>query len=210
MRFSKKESTFFDILFKYFFLKSIKLNDLMPAWLVHPAEMSRQNKTTTIEPMTLAQIKVAPLNALEIQKKIIPKHLTDLHDAVDEAIKLISREYTAKARTTGSVQMMNANGTPIVGAVYSLSSIQPKNYMKKYRGKKVICEMPCCTMYHPPSQDLMLGTPHTIGLREYEPQNGWIKVEPRSRRNKRLRAARERKLQNEYLYSGEDNDDYIE
>jgi len=158
--------------------------------------------------MTLAQIKDASLNVLEIQKRIIPKHLTDLHDAVDEAIKTISREYTAKARATGSVQLMNSNGLPIVGAVYSHSSIRPKNFIKKYKGREVICDMPCCTMYHPPSQDLMLGTPHTIGLREYEPQNGWIKVEPRSRRNKRLRAARERKLQNEYLYSGEN--DYIE
>lgn len=173
--------------------------------------MSRQNKTTTIDPLTLEQIKVAPLNVLEIQQRIIPKHQTDLHDAVNQAIHIISREYTAKAQTIGSVQLMKSNGLPIVGAVYSQSSIRPKDFIKTYMGKKVICEMTCCTIYHPTPKDTTLGQTSNLGLQEYKPQTGWIKVESRSKRNRRLRVTRECAQQNDYDYNQEnisDNDDY--
>jgi len=196
----------------YFFLKSIKLNGLMPTWLLHPAEMSQKNQKSvkgTMEPLSLTQIKVAPLSVLQIQKKIIPSHQAELHAAVDEAMKTIARGFGSKAESTGHVQMMNRDGSPVVGAVFSHADVMPKNYVKKYRGKKVICDMPCCTVYHPVPAQMNFHTAVTSAV-EHEPQTGWIKVESRSKRNKRLRAAHQRKQQNEYLYSQDEEDEYLE
>ena len=87
--------------------------------------------------------------------------------------------------------------------------MKPNNYVKKYRGKKVICDMPCCTVYHPVPAQLSFYTAVSSAV-EHEPQTGWIKVESRSKRNKRLRATKERKQQNEYLYSQDEEDEYLE
>ena len=179
-----------------------------------PTRMSQKNQKNlkgTMEPLSAAQIKVAPLSVLQIQKKIIPAHQAELHAAVDEAMKTIARGFGAKAESTGHVQIMNRDGSPVVGAVFSHSDVKPKNYVKKYRGKKVICDMPCCTVYHPvPAQLSFHSYSATSSVVEHEPQTGWIKVESRSKRNKRLRAAHQRKLQNEYLYSQDDEDEYLE
>lgn len=185
----------------------------MPAWFVHPAEMSQKNQKNikgAMEPLSAAQIKVAPLSVLQIQKRIIPKHQSDLHAVVDEAIKVISRGFDVKAQSTGNMQLMNRDGTPIVGWLIDQMTVRPKNFVKKYKGKKVICEMPCCTVYHPPPTILAEAQP-TLARSESKEQgenDGWIKVESRSKRNRRLRAAHQRKLQNEYLYS--QDDEYIE
>jgi len=172
-------------------------------------QKSQKNLKGTMEPLSAAQIKVAPLSVLQIQKKIIPSHQTELHAAVNEAMKAIARGFSAKAETTGHVQLMNRDGTPVVGAIFSHAEIKPKNFVKKYQGKKVICEMPCCTVYHPAPSTF------TASASSFppapEPENyGWIRVESRSKRNKRLRAMRERKQQNEYLYSQDDEDEYLE
>jgi hypothetical protein len=146
---------------------------------------------------------------LQIQKKIIPKHQTELLSAVDEAMKVISRAYNAKAQVTGHVQLLNSDGTPVVGAVYSLADVKPKNFVKKYKGKKVICEMPCCTVYHPAA----VAVASSAAVQSAPPESeytGWIKVESRSERNKRTRAANQRKLENEYLYRQDEEDEYLE
>jgi hypothetical protein len=170
-------------------------------------QKSQKNLKGTMEPLSVTEIKVASLNVLQIQKKIIPKHQADLHAAVDEAMKAISRTYSAKAESTGHVQMMNRDGTPVVGGVHSLAYVKPKNFVKKYRGKKVICEMPCCTVYHP-APPAVFASSAALESASPEPEyTGWIKVESRSKRNKRMRAMKERKEQNEYLYSQEDEED---
>jgi hypothetical protein len=174
-------------------------------------QKSQKNLKGTMEPLSLAQIKVAPLSVLQIQKKIIPSHQAELHAAVNEAMKAITRGFSAKAESTGHVQMMNRDGTPVVGAIFSHAEVKPKNYVKKYRGKKVICEMPCCTIYHPTPPQHSFMSSESIDLSKDEPENyGWIRVESRSKRNKRLRAMKERKLQNEYLYSQDEEDEYLE
>jgi hypothetical protein len=154
-----------------------------------------------MEPLTAAQIRVAPLSVLQIQKNIIPRHQLDLHAELDEAMNTISRGFDIKAQSTGMIQMNNSQGVPIIGGVFRQASIKPKGFSKKYKGKKVICEMPCCSIYHPvPTQTFTSTKP----LQAENVQNGWIRVESRSKRNKRLRAMKERKLQNEYLYSQDD------
>lgn len=187
----------------------------MPARSVHPVEMSQNNKKSqknlkgTMEPLSAAQIRDAPLSVLQIQKRIIPSHQTELHAAVDEAIKMISRGFDTKARDRGYVQRMNADGMPVVGAVFAYSAVQPKNFIKKYKGMKVICDMPCCTVYHP--APAATASSAAMQSAEPEPENySWIRVESRSKRNKRLRAARQRKEQNEYLYSQDEEDEYLE
>lgn len=173
--------------------------------------MSRQNKNTTSnQPLTAEQIRAAPISVLLNQKKIIPTHQQDLHFAVDQAMMAISHQYNTKAQALGCLQLTTSDGMPIVGAVYPQSSLRPKNFVKKHMGKKVVCHMPCCTMYHPHSQDTTLGqADYSFGKREYLPQTGWIKVESRSKRNKRLKATREQQLENQYLYNREDNDDAL-
>jgi hypothetical protein len=175
------------------------------------SQKNLKNLKGTMEPLSLAQIKVAPLSVLQIQKKIIPSHQTELHAAVNEAMKAINRGFSAKAESTGHVQMMNRDGTPVVGAIFSHAEIKPKNFVKKYQGKKVICEMPCCTIYHPAPPQHSFISSQPLDSSKAEPENyGWIRVESRSKRNKRLRAMRERKQQNEYLYSQDEEDEYLE
>ena len=186
----------------------------MLARLVHPAEMSQKNQKNqknlkgTMEPLSLAQIRVAPISILQIQKTVIPSHQIDLHAAVDEAMKAISRGFAAKAESTGNMQLMNRDGSPVVGAVFSHANVKPKNFVKKYRGKKVICDMPCCTVYHPPPT--FASSASSFPAPPEPEYTGWIRVESRSKRNKRLRAAHQRKQQNEYLYSQDEEDEYIE
>ena len=160
------------------------------------------------------------MNVLLIQKKLIPRHMADLHAALDEAMMTMTRNFEVNAHSRGMVQINNSQGLPIIGGLFRQASIKPKGFSKKYKGKKVICEMPCCTIwngsfarrcswctiYHPPPvQTFTSAKP----LQTENVQNGWIRVESRSKRNKRLRAAKERKLQNEYLYS-QDDDQYLE
>jgi hypothetical protein len=174
------------------------------------SQKNQKNLKGAMEPLSLTQIKVAPLGVLQIQKRIIPSHQAELHAAVDEAMKAITRGFSAKAEYTGHVQMMNRDGTPVVGWLIDQMTVKPKNFVKKYRGKKVICEMPCCTVYHPVPRTILADAELTFG--RSEPKQGdndaWIKVESRSKRNRRLRSMKERKLQNEYLYS--QDDEYIE
>jgi hypothetical protein len=158
-----------------------------------------------MEPLTAAQIREAPMNVLLIQKKMIPMHMADLHAALDEAMMTMTRNFEVNAHSRGMVQINNSQGLPIIGGVFRQASIKPKGFSKKYKGKKVICEMPCCTIYHPVPT---LTFTSTKPLETENLQNGWIKVESRSKRNKRLRAMKERKLQNEYLYS--QDDEFIE
>ena len=149
------------------------------------------------------------MNVLLIQKKLIPRHMADLHAALDEAMMTMTRNFEVNAHSRGMVQINNSQGLPIIGGLFRQASIKPKGFSKKYKGKKVICEMPCCTIYHPvPSTTQTFTSAKPLEATE-NVQNGWIRVESRSKRNKRLRAAKERKLQNEYLYS-QDDDQYLE
>jgi hypothetical protein len=174
------------------------------------SQKNQKNQKGTMEPLSLAQIRVAPISILQIQKSIIPSHQVELHAAVDEAMKTIARGFVVKAESTGNVQLMNRDGSPVVGAVFSHANMKPKNFVKKYRGKKVVCDMPCCTIYHP-APPAVFAPPAALQAPAPEPEyTGWIRVESRSKRNKRLRAMKERKQQNEYLYSQDEEDEYIE
>jgi hypothetical protein len=173
------------------------------------SQKNQKNLKGTMEPLNAAQIRVAPLSVLQIQKRIIPSHQAELHAAVDEAMKAISRGFAAKAESTGNMQLMNRDGTPLVGGILSHAEIKPKGFVKKYCGKKVICDMPCCTVYHP-SPSTFASSASSFPAPPAPENYGWIKVESRSKSNKRLRAAHQRKQQNEYLYSQDEEDEYLE
>lgn len=81
-------------------------------------------------------------------------------------------------------------------------------YIKKYKGKKVICEMPCCTNYHPVSQQVYAEVPKPKPARlNYDPEDpeaGWIKVESRSKKARRRKSSRPPQPPPAHLYYTED------
>jgi hypothetical protein len=154
--------------------------------------MSRIAKT--IEPLTISQIKEAPLSVLLMQKKIIPKHDHNLMNALDEAIQLIADKHSSNARERNLTQVFRQDGSPIVGALFRKVQ-SPTGRGKRYKNKAVVCHMPCCTVYHPPPKQTFMQSPVSKIPKIDE---SWIRVESRSERQKRQkRIARQRQQDDE-------------
>jgi len=175
--------------------------------------MNNQKNKAVAEPMTLAQIKSAPLNLLQNQKHIIPKHLTDLHAALNDAIKAIASGFEGKASKQGFVQALRSDGSPIVGGTYLRNYMRGVNVTKVYKGQKVICDKPCCTVYHPAPEDTIVSSkkPQTDTVPTYNPEDpnaGWVKVEARSKRTSRLKSASQKARHTLYYQDDAMNSDY--
>ena len=154
--------------------------------------MSRIAKT--IEPLTISQIKEAPLSVLLMQKKIIPNHDHNLMNALDEAIQLIADKHSSNARERNLTQVFRQDGSPIVGALFRKVQ-SPTGRGKRYKNKAVVCHMPCCTVYHPPPKQTFMQSPISKIPKIDE---SWIRVESRSERQKRQkRIARQRQQDDE-------------
>lgn len=116
----------------------------------------------------------------------------------DEVVAL----YKDRAQLAGAIQQFRQDGSPIVGAVfgYALS----KN-AKLYRGKKVVCNLLCCSQLRPPVKPHVFSEPtdYSDPTRDNTPKpDQWVKVEPRSvRRKKRMAQFASPDLRANHLYS---------
>ena len=106
----------------------------------------------------------------------------------------IASLFATRAEASRAVQLYRADGSPIVGGLYSYTALtagSAEQKSKKYRGKKVECKLLCC------SQRRALVKPHSFSeqvsypdpFRTHEAQEGeWISVEKRSVRRLKTRA----------------------
>jgi len=101
----------------------------------------------------------------------------------------IAALFAGRADALNAVQFYRADGTPLVGALFPHSALNRKP--KVYRGKKVDCNLLCCTGVRLPIEPLVFSEPPSysnLSTHDEPDSDEWVKIEKRSVRRLKTRA----------------------
>jgi hypothetical protein len=101
----------------------------------------------------------------------------------------IAALFATKAQALNAVQFYRADGSPLVGALFPHSALNRNR--KVYKGKKVDCNLLCCSGVRLPIEPLVFSQPPSysnLSTHDEPDSDKWVKVEKRSVRRLKKRA----------------------